>query len=84
MYKPNFNLRDIEKETILRCLEHHDGHRGKTVESLGISIKCLRNKLIRWDMRGYLKLYYKTTEISIQREEYLKSLSKRTSNKTKE
>jgi len=78
MNKPNFNLKEIEKQTILRCLEYHQGHRIKTVKSLGISIKCLRNKLIRWNMQGYLKHRFKNTEMSTDREKYLKSLSKRT------
>lgn len=73
MDTPNFNLKEIEKETILRCLEYHDGHRIKTVKSLGISIKCLRNKLIRWNMQGYLKHRFKNTEMSTDREKYLKN-----------
>lgn len=55
----NFDLRNNEKKIILRCLEYHQGHRNDTCESLGISIRCLRNKLIRWKMSNYLKFEYK-------------------------
>ena len=74
MDKPNFNLREIEKQAILRCLEYNRGHRNATCESLGISIRCLRNKLIRYDKADYLKFHYKMTT---QRKKYLKNLSKR-------
>ena len=76
MDKPNFNLREIEKQTILRCLEYHRGHRNATCESLGISIRCLRNKLIKYDKADYLKFHYK---MSKSRKKYLKNLSKRRS-----
>ena len=77
----DFNLRDIEKNAILRCLEHHNGNRNKACESLGISIRCLRNKLIRWGMPDYLKFQYK---MSSERKGYLKNRSKRISNQNKE
>ncbi len=77
----DFNLRDIEKNAILRCLEHHDGHRNKACESLGISIRCLRNKLIRWGMADYLKFQYKMSPV---RKRYLRERSKRISNQNKE
>lgn len=88
----NFDLRENEKIIILRCLEYHKGNRNDSAKALGISTKCLRNKLIRWDMRGYLRYQFKIPdnpsdkppEISKQRKEYLKGRSKRTSKETKE
>ncbi len=38
-------LRDIEKAAIFRALHAYDNNRTKTAESLGISIRTLRNKL---------------------------------------
>ncbi len=38
-------LRDIEKAAIFRALQAFDNNRTKTAESLGISIRTLRNKL---------------------------------------
>lgn len=67
----NFNLKDIEKAAILRALVYHGGHRNKTCESLGISIRCLRNKLIRWGMADYLKFQFK---MSLDRETIIEAL----------
>jgi DNA-binding NtrC family response regulator len=38
-------LRELEKQAILRALEHTGGNRTKAAELLGISIRTLRNKL---------------------------------------
>jgi len=89
MDDPNFNLKDHEKNIILECLEYNNGNRNDSAKALGISTKCLRNKLIQWDMVGYLRYQFKTIdkpsdnpppEISKQREEYLENRSNRTSN----
>ena len=41
----SFNLADIERDTILRALNANSGNRQKTAETLGISVRTLRNKL---------------------------------------
>jgi DNA-binding NtrC family response regulator len=38
-------LREIEKNVILKTLQEHDNNRTRTAETLGISIRTLRNKL---------------------------------------
>jgi two-component system response regulator AtoC len=38
-------LRDIEKNVILRTLLENDNNRTRTADTLGISIRTLRNKL---------------------------------------
>lgn len=50
--EPNFNLKDIEKEAILKCLKWHEGHRTNTCKSLGISTRCLRLKLHKWGLNN--------------------------------
>ena len=42
------NLADTEKELILKTLEHFNGHKGKTANSLGIDRKTLYRNLIKY------------------------------------
>ena len=43
-------LHELEKQAILRALEHTGGNRTKAAELLGISIRTLRNKLKEYSM----------------------------------
>jgi DNA-binding NtrC family response regulator len=43
--RPCAKLADIEKEHILTTLEACEGNRTRAAEVLGISVRCLRNKL---------------------------------------
>jgi len=45
-------LRDIEKAAIFRALQFNENNRTKTAESLGISIRTLRNKLREYREEG--------------------------------
>jgi len=42
---PDFNLRKIEKKTILEALKYYEGHRVRTAKSLCITTRTLYNKL---------------------------------------
>lgn len=41
---PNFNLFDLEQKTIRQALNHFN-HKSDAAEALGITIKCLYNKI---------------------------------------
>ena len=41
-------LDDIERETIVATLEHHNGHRQKSASALGIGVRTLGLKLKKW------------------------------------
>ena len=41
-------LADIEREVIVRTLEHFNGHRAKTAAALGIGVRTLGLKLKKW------------------------------------
>ena len=43
-------LHELEKQAILRSLEHTGGNRTRAAELLGISIRTLRNKLKEYAM----------------------------------
>ena len=45
-------LDDTEREIILHTLEHFDGHKLKSAQALGISLKTLYNKLHEYEARG--------------------------------
>jgi two-component system response regulator AtoC len=45
-------LSEIEKAAIFRALRVHENNRTKTAESLGISIRTLRNKLREYREEG--------------------------------
>lgn len=48
----NITLAELEKRHILATLQRLDGHRAQTAESLGISIRTLRNKLNEYRLQG--------------------------------
>jgi DNA-binding NtrC family response regulator len=48
--QPGMTLADIEREAIRRTLEHAGGHRTKTAESLGISVRTLQRKLKEYEI----------------------------------
>jgi len=45
-------IAELEKQHILRTLNANNGHRARTAESLGISIRTLRNKLNEYRQAG--------------------------------
>ncbi|MEK7692336.1 MAG: helix-turn-helix domain-containing protein, partial [Bdellovibrionota bacterium] len=47
-FEPELPLDTIEKNHILRTLQHHSGNKTKAAQSLGITIKTLYNKLHRY------------------------------------
>lgn len=44
----NFNLEELEKQTIIRVMQETGGSRSMMAEKLGISIRTLRNKLNKY------------------------------------
>jgi DNA-binding NtrC family response regulator len=48
------SLADIEKAAIFRSLQFNENNRTKTAESLGISIRTLRNKLREYREEGFM------------------------------
>src|SRR5574343_714935 len=52
------NMRDLEREHILRTLAEMGGSRKKTVERLGISERTLRYKLQQYRDEGYFKDWF--------------------------
>ena len=46
-------LADIEREHILATLARCEGNRTRAAEMLGISVRCLRNKLHRYVEGGF-------------------------------
>jgi len=43
--QPGMTMEEIEKEAIRRTLQQHGGHRGRTAENLGISVRTLHRKI---------------------------------------
>ena len=50
--EPGMTLEEIEKEAIRRTLEHTGGHRTKTAELLGISVRTLQRRLKELDLES--------------------------------
>jgi len=48
---PRLNLKSLERDTIIRALAHWGGNRTRASESLGISVRTLRNKIREYDLR---------------------------------
>lgn len=48
---PWLNLKSLERDTIIRALAHWGGNRTRASESLGISVRTLRNKIREYDLR---------------------------------
>lgn len=48
---PSLNLKSLERDTIVRALSHWDGNRTRASESLGISVRTLRNKIREYGLR---------------------------------
>lgn len=48
---PRLDLKSLERDTIIRALAHWDGNRTRASESLGISVRTLRNKIREYDLR---------------------------------
>ncbi|HKK53716.1 MAG TPA: helix-turn-helix domain-containing protein [Myxococcota bacterium] len=48
---PHLNLKSLERDTIIRALAHWDGNRTRASESLGISVRTLRNKIREYGLR---------------------------------
>jgi hypothetical protein len=47
-----YTLEDVERELILNSLDKYDGCRTYTANVLGISIRCLRNKIAQYAAMG--------------------------------
>jgi DNA-binding NtrC family response regulator len=45
VYKSGMKLSELEKEAIRRTLEETGGHRARTAEKLGISVRTLHRKI---------------------------------------
>ena len=52
LIEPGMTLAEIEKEAIRRTLQHTGGHRTKTAEMLGISVRTLQRKLKELDLES--------------------------------
>ncbi len=46
--RPVISLEELEKEAIRTALDRFGGHRRRTAEALGISVRTLQNKIKRW------------------------------------
>lgn len=40
-----FNIKELEKRTIIQCIKSYGGNKTHAANELGISNRCLRNKL---------------------------------------
>jgi len=47
-------LSEIAREAILWTLSQHNWHRSRTAHTLGISVRCLRNKIHEYKDDGWL------------------------------
>jgi DNA-binding NtrC family response regulator len=47
----SLDLKTLERETIVRALAHWRGNRTRAAESLGISVRTLRNKIRDYGLR---------------------------------
>lgn len=52
VFRPGMTLAELEKEAIRRTLEEHDGHRVRTSEALGISVRTLQRKIQEYGLDG--------------------------------
>jgi DNA-binding NtrC family response regulator len=50
--KPGLTLADLEKEAIRRALEETGGHRARTAETLGISVRTLQRKIQEYSLES--------------------------------
>jgi DNA-binding NtrC family response regulator len=50
--KPGLTLADLEKEAIRRALEETGGHRARTAETLGISVRTLQRKIQEYNLES--------------------------------
>jgi DNA-binding NtrC family response regulator len=44
----NLTLDEVERETIIATLVHHNGHRQRSAKALGIGVRTLGLKLRKW------------------------------------
>jgi DNA-binding NtrC family response regulator len=52
LIKPGMTLADLEKEAIRRRLEETGGHRARTAEALGISVRTLQRKIQEYNLES--------------------------------
>jgi DNA-binding NtrC family response regulator len=52
VFRPGMTLVKLEKEAIRRTLQEHDGHRVRTSEALGISVRTLQRKIQEYGLEG--------------------------------
>lgn len=50
--QPGMTMEEIEKEAIRRTLEQFAGHRGRTADSLGISVRTLHRKIKEFNLEA--------------------------------
>jgi DNA-binding NtrC family response regulator len=51
LWQPGRTLDEIEKEIILTALKYYQGNKTKTSQSLGIAIRTLDNKLLKYEAK---------------------------------
>jgi len=47
-WQPGISLDDVEKQVIEKCLGYFQGNKTATAKSLGVSIRTIDNKLIKY------------------------------------
>lgn len=61
-WQPGKTLEQVEKEAILAAYRFYDGNKTHTANSLGIAIRTLDNKLLRYD--GKIEIVSAAEEIN--------------------
>lgn len=47
-WQPGVTLSDVEQQVIEKCLQYFQGNKTSTAKSLGVSIRTIDNKLIKY------------------------------------
>jgi hypothetical protein len=53
-YLVGYTVEEVERELILNSLDHYDGCRTHAANVLGISIRCMRNKIAQYTALGMM------------------------------
>lgn len=54
-WKPGKSISEIEREELIAALWHFDGRTDKVAESLGVSVRTVQNKILRYDLDEFRK-----------------------------